>query len=90
MYVCVRSKKHRNLILLENPFTVVLIHGEHRYECGSVSEHFQGGHVTPVHFRGEKNIENYFSLKTRFQWFLGTGNTDISVDQFQATPRGDL
>ena len=37
---------------------------------------------------GQKNIKNYFCLKTHFQWFSGIGNTDMSVDQSRATSRG--
>ena len=84
------SKEHRYLLLPEKSFPVVFRHGGHGYECGSVSDHLQGGHVTLPHFQGQKNIENYFCLKNRSQWFSGLGNTDMSVDQSQVTSRGSF
>ena len=82
------SKKHQKLFSPEKSFFMVFKHGEHEYECRSASDHFREGHVTPLHFRGQRNIENYFSLKIRFQCFSGMGNTDMSVDQSQITSRG--
>ena len=64
MFVCVclcvglwRSKEHRKLTFPENMLFMVLTHGGHGYECGSVSDHLQEGHMTSLYFRGQKNIE---------------------------------
>ena len=83
-----RSKKHRNLVLLGNPFFVVFGHREDEHACVSVWDHFQGGYLTLPHFRGQKNIENYFCLKIHFQRFSGMRNTDMSVNWSQPSSRG--
>ena len=65
--VCVglwRSKEHRKLIFRENSFPTVFGHGEHGFECEQIWDHFKGGHVTPLCFRGQKNIEICFFTKT--------------------------
>ena len=54
------SKEHRKLFLSENSFPAVFRHEKHGYECELVSALFQGGRVTPVHFRGQKNTDTYF------------------------------
>ena len=77
------SKKHRTLFFAEKSCLVVFRGGEHEFECESVSDHFRVGHVTSLHFRGQRNIKNYFCLKIRFQRFWGMGNTNMSVDQSQ-------
>ena len=81
------SKKHRKLFLPKKSFPVVFRHVGHEFECRSVSLPIEGGHVTPVYFRGKKNIENYFCLKNCFQCFLGMGDTYMSVNQSQTTSR---
>ena len=45
----------------------------------SVSDHFEGGHVTPSHFRGQRNIKNYFCIEKSFPVVFRHGNTDMSV-----------
>ena len=67
---------------------MVFKHGEHEYVCESVSDHFQGGHVTLPYFRGQKNIENYFRLKIRLPWFSDTRNMDMSGCRSETTFRG--
>ena len=38
--------------------------------------------------QGQKNIEDYFCLKTRPEWFWGMEDMGMSVDQSQTTSRG--
>ena len=63
---CGKSKEHQKLVLPQNSFTVVFRHVEHGYECESISDQFEAGHMTTSTTGVEQNNENYFFLKTRF------------------------
>ena len=43
-----------------------------------------GSSCDPLHCRGQRNIENYFCLTTRFQWFPEVWNRYTSVSQLKS------
>ena len=61
-----RSKEHQKLIFSENSIPVVFRNGEHGDECESVSDFFQGGHVTSPPLPGSKEHRKLFLFEKPF------------------------